>query len=199
MVSDFNLLKRILRYVKGSTSMGINITKDTDFMLRAYSDSDWGGCSSTKRSTGGYCTFLGSNLISWSSQKQPTVSRSSTEAEYRSLSETACEITWICILLRELGVPLPETPELYGYNLSSVHLTANPAYHKRSKHFELDYHFVRHMVQSKFLRVTHVSSKDQLADILTKLLPRLPLQQLNSKIGLSFGRSSCGGVYEINT
>lgn len=86
MVSDFNLLKRILRYVKGTTSMGISIIKETDFMLRAYSDSDWGGCSTTKQSTGGYCTFLGSNLISWSSQKQPTVSRSSTEAEYRSLS-----------------------------------------------------------------------------------------------------------------
>lgn len=71
MVSDFNLLRRIFRYLKVSTSMGISIIKDTDFKLRAYSDSDWGGCSTTKRSTGGYCTFLGSNLISWSSQKQP--------------------------------------------------------------------------------------------------------------------------------
>lgn len=91
-VSDFDLLKRILRYVRGTTDMGINFTKETDCVVRAYSDSDWGGCPSTHRSTRGFCTFLGSNLISWSSLKQPSVSRSSTEAEYRSLSQTATEL-----------------------------------------------------------------------------------------------------------
>ncbi|KFK30733.1 hypothetical protein AALP_AA6G020200 [Arabis alpina] len=143
---DFKLLKRILRYVKGTLTMGISFSKNTDFTLRAYSDSDWVGCTVTRRSTGGYCTFLGNNLISWSSKKQDTVARSSTEAEYRALSEAAMEITWLCIVMKELGIPLKHTPELYGDNLSSVYLTANPTYHKRTKHFELDFHYIRERV-----------------------------------------------------
>ena len=201
MVSDFNFLKRILRYVKGTTTMGISIIKDTDFKLRAYSDSDWGGCSTTKRSTGGYCTFLGSNLISWSSQKQSTVSQSSTEAEYRSQSETACEITWLCILLRELGVPLPEKPELYGDNLSSVHLTSNPAYHKRSKHFALHYHFVRERVALKALVVKHIPAHQQIADIFTKSLPTAAFQSLRFKLGVDVPPTPSlrGGISELSS
>ncbi|XP_013615307.1 PREDICTED: uncharacterized mitochondrial protein AtMg00810-like, partial [Brassica oleracea var. oleracea] len=118
-LSDFMLLKRILRYVKGMLTHGINLSKDTDFTLRAYNDSDWAGCHHTRRSTSGLCTYLGSNLISWSSKKQPTVSRSSTEAEYRALSETAAELSWMCSILREIGVPITVTPELYCDNLSS--------------------------------------------------------------------------------
>ncbi|KAG7603710.1 Reverse transcriptase RNA-dependent DNA polymerase [Arabidopsis thaliana x Arabidopsis arenosa] len=102
-LSDFHLLKRILRYVKGTTTMGISFNKDTDCKLRAYSDSDHAGCHSTRRSTGGFCTFLGNNLISWSSRKQPTVAKSSTEVEYRAMSETVSEITWIVNLLKDLS------------------------------------------------------------------------------------------------
>lgn len=164
--------------------MGINFTADTDFTLRAYSDSDWGGCSSTRRSTGGFCTFLGSNIISWASQKQPTVSCSSTEAEYRSLTETAKELSWICSVLRELGVPQPVTPELYCDNLSSVHLTANPAYHKRSKHFEIDYHYIRERVALGAVVVKHVPARLQLADIFTKSLPAQAFSSLRYKLGV---------------
>lgn len=141
--ADFSNLKRILRYVKSTASMGISFMAATDCTLRAYSDSDWAGCVPTRRSTGGFCTFLGQNLISWSSKKQPTVSRSTTEAEYRSLSETASELSWIGSVLRELGVDLPLTPELFGDNISSIYLTANQTFHKRTKHFETDYHYVR--------------------------------------------------------
>lgn len=86
-VSDFTLLKRILRYVKGSITMGISFSKDTDFTLRAQSENDWTCCKVTRRSIGGFCTFLGNNIISWSSKKQPTVSKSSIEAEYMYLSK----------------------------------------------------------------------------------------------------------------
>ncbi|KAL9857509.1 putative RNA-directed DNA polymerase [Arabidopsis thaliana] len=96
-VADFNLLKRIIRYIKRTVTMGISFNKDTDCTLRAYSDSDYGGCETTSRSTGGFYTFLGNNIISWQSQKQPTVAKSSTEAEYRALSEAASEITWLSI------------------------------------------------------------------------------------------------------
>jgi len=104
-MSDFLLLKRILLYIRGTTTMGISFNKDTDCQLRAYSVSDHAGCHGTRRSTGGFCTFLANNLISWSSRKQVSVAKSSTEAEYRSMSDTASKITWLVNLLRDLGVP----------------------------------------------------------------------------------------------
>lgn len=103
-LSDFNLLKRILRYVKGTITMGIFFKTDTDSQLRAYCDSDWAGCQDTRCSTGGFCTFLGSNMISWSAKKQDSVASSSTEAEYRTLSDTAAELEWIVGMLNSIGV-----------------------------------------------------------------------------------------------
>lgn len=94
-VSDFNMLKRILRYVKGTTEMGVSIKKDTDSTLICYSDSDWAGCHTTRRSTGGFCTFLGQNIISWSPRRHEIVSKSSTEAEYRTMSLAASEVVWL--------------------------------------------------------------------------------------------------------
>lgn len=119
-VSHYNLLKRILRYVKGTVTMGISFNKHSDFKITAHNNSDWGGCPSTSRSTGGLATYLSSNLISWSSKRQFTISKSSTEAEYRSLSETTSELTWLCQILKELGIPLPATPLLLCDNLSAV-------------------------------------------------------------------------------
>ncbi|KAG7589577.1 GAG-pre-integrase domain [Arabidopsis suecica] len=183
-VSDFHLLKRIIRYIKGTITMGISFNKDTDCTLRAYSDSDYAGCQTTSRSTGGFCTFLGNNIISWQSQKQPTVAKSSTEAEYRALSEAASEITWLCKILKELGIPLHQPPELYCDNLSSVYLTANPAFHKRSKHFANHYHYVREQVALGTLRVSHIPSHLQLADIFTKSLPLAAFTSLRFKLGV---------------
>lgn len=164
--------------------MGITFRKDTDCTLRAYSDSDFGGCKSTVRSTGGFCTFLGSNLISWSSQKQDSVSKSSTEAEYRAMSEAASEITWLCSFLKELGIPLHETPSLYCDNLSAVYLTANPAFHNRTKLFLRHYHYVRERVALGALIVKHIPSHHQIADIFTKSLPHGPFSSLRFKLGI---------------
>ena len=160
------------------------LAEDTDCTLRAYSDSDHGGCQETSRSTGGFCTFLGNNIISWQSQKQPTVAKSSTEAEYRSMSEAASKITWLCKILKELGIPLHQTPELYCDNLSVVYLTANPAFQKRSKHFANHFHYVREQVALGTLRVSHIPNYLQLADIFTKSLPLAPFASLRFKLGV---------------
>ncbi|XP_019095528.1 PREDICTED: uncharacterized protein LOC109130439 [Camelina sativa] len=183
-VADFQNLKRILRYVKGTITMGITFWRNTNFDLKTYSDSDYANCKEGRRSVGGYCTYLGRNLISWSSRKQPTVSKSSIEAEYMSLSETASEIKWISSVLRELNVPLPQTPELYCDNLSAVYLTANLAYHKRTKHFDVDYHYVREHVVLKTLVVTHIPGEQQIVDIFTKSLPIGTFEFLRSKLGV---------------
>jgi len=183
-VSDFNLLKRILRYIKGTVKMGIRYNTHSPSVLSAYSDSDYANCKDTRRSLGGYCTFMGQNIISWSSKKQPTVSRSSTEAEYRSLSEAASEIKWMSSILREIGVALPDTPELFCDNLSAVYLTANPAFHARTKHFDVDHHYVRERVALKTLVVRHIPGYQQLADIFTKSLPFDSFARLRFKLGV---------------
>lgn len=119
-LSDFHLLKIILRYLKGTVQMGVYLTSESDSVLRAYCDSDHAGCEETRRSTGGLCTFLGSNIISWSAKRQPTVSRSSTEAEYRALSDTAAELTWLTSLLSEIGFKQMQPAEVYCDNLLQI-------------------------------------------------------------------------------
>lgn len=182
--SDFHLLKRVLRYLRGTSTMGLHLYKNNPLTIVAYSDSDWAGCKDTRRSTGGFCAMLGSNIISWSAKRQPTVSRSSTEAEYRALATTASELTWISFVLRDLGVSQSKSALLRCDNLSAVHLSANHVFHNRSKHIETDYHYVRERVALGVLEIQHVPAASQLADIFTKSLPRHAFQRLRHKLNI---------------
>ena len=134
--------------------------------------------------------YLGRNPVSWSSKKQNTIARSSTEAEYRTVASTAAELNWVCFILTDLGVQLKTIPVIYCDNVGATQLCSNPIFHSRMKHVAIDFHFIRDQVQSGSLRVAHVSSKDQLADALTKPLPRSTFQTLKYKIGLSSRGSS---------
>lgn len=182
--SDFALLKRTLRYLKGTVKMGLYLTSDSDSTLRAYSDSDWAGCRKTRRSTRGFCTFLGSNIIFWSAQRQPTVSRSSSEAEYRALSDTVAELTWISSLLRDFGLPQENHAELYCDNLSDVHISANPVLHTKTKHFVTHFHYAREKVALGTLVIKHVLAALKLADIFTKSLSKASFLSLRFKLGV---------------
>jgi hypothetical protein len=141
----------------------------------------------------GYCVFLCKNLISWISKKQPTVSRSSTESEYKALANASTELIWIQSLLRELRVSLPRAPLLYCDNIGATYLTSNPIYHARTKHIEIDYHFVRDQVADKYLEVKFISGKDQLADVLTKALPSSRFLQLSFNLNVRLSTSSLRG------
>jgi histone deacetylase 1/2 len=129
--------------------------------------------------------LAGTATHAWSSKKQKGVARSSTEAEYRAVANTTSEIRWVCSLLTELGITLPKMPVIYCDNVGATYLSANPVFHSRMKHLALDYHFIRDNVSAGALRVSHISTHDQLADALTKPLPRQHFLQFSSKIGVS--------------
>ncbi|CAN6719239.1 unnamed protein product [Malus baccata var. baccata] len=114
--------------------------------LTAFSDADWAGFVFDRRSTSGYCVYIGSNLISWSAKKQHTIARSSTEDEYRSLAHTSAEITWICKIFNDIAFPLSKVPVLWCDNISAISLASNPVFHARTKHMKIDYHYIRELV-----------------------------------------------------
>ncbi|XP_027174543.1 uncharacterized protein LOC113774176 [Coffea eugenioides] len=134
---------RIVRYLKGSPGQGILLKAACNLELKAYCDSDWGGCPLTRRSLTGYFIFLGNSPISWKTKKQHTVSRSSAEAEYRSLAATVCELKWLKGLLLSLGVHHDQSARVFCDSQAAMHIAANPVFHERTKHIEVDCHFVR--------------------------------------------------------
>ena len=193
-VAHLKLVRRILRYVKGTINTGLHFTSHTTLDLCAFSDADWAGCPTTRRSTTGYCTFLGKNLVSWCAKKQHTISRSSTEAEYRAMANTAAELTWLSFLLADLRIPLASPPLLYCDNLSALHMTINPVFHARSKHIELDYHFVRERVALGLLVTHHIPSTEQVADLFTKPMSKSALAYFRAKLCLQPRHSLREGI-----
>jgi hypothetical protein len=119
-------MKRILRYLQGTLDLGLHLHRTTPTDLLIYTDADWARCPNTRKSTSGYAVFLGDNLISWSSKRQPTVSRSSAEAEYRAVANGVAEACWLRQLLHELHHPLRRASVVYCDNVSAVYLSSNP-------------------------------------------------------------------------
>lgn len=173
-------------------------SKSTTHPLTTYSDVDWAGNHDDRKSTLAYITFLGSNPISWSSKKQRAVARSSTEAEYRALANVAAETMWLLSLFKELGLSVKAPPSLLCDNLGATHLSFNPVQHSRMKHIQIDLHFVRDLVQRNLLKVCHVHTQDQLADLMTKALSKQRTKTLRNKISLADGSPILQGRIKEN-
>ncbi|GKF67553.1 ribonuclease H-like domain-containing protein [Tanacetum coccineum] len=180
----FLALKRILRYVRGTLDYRLQLFSSSTTDVVAYSDADWAGCSTTRCSTSGYCVFLGNNLLSWSSKRQPTLSRSSAEAEYRGVANAVAETCWLPNLLRELYTPLSSATLVYCDNVSVVYLSCNPVQQEVTKHIEIDIHFVRNLIAVGQVRVLHVPSRYQFADIFTKGLPSALFEEFRSSLSV---------------
>ena len=159
--------KCILRYLKGTLHYGLAFTPGFP-SFSAYYDADWAGDPVDCRSIFGIVVFFGNCPITWSAKKQSTISRSSTEAKYRALASIAAELFWIRMLLRDLGIFLSNPPLLWCDNVSALAIASNPVFHARTKHIEVDYHFVCEKVLRKDLLVKFISSNDKLVDIFTK-------------------------------
>ncbi|GKD21765.1 ribonuclease H-like domain-containing protein [Tanacetum coccineum] len=177
-------LKRIHRYVCGTLDHGLQVHASSMTQLVAYTDVDWECCLVTRRSTSGYYVFLGDNLLSWSAKRHVTLSRSSAEAEYRGVANVVAETAWISNLLRELHTHLFTATLVYCDNVSAVYLSTNLVQHQRTKHIEIDIHFVRDYVASGQVRVFHVPSKFNYAYIFTKGLPTALFLDFHSSLNV---------------
>ena len=175
--SHWEVVKRVFRYLKGTCDLGIMYTRDKVFDLMAYSDSDYAGDLESRRSTSGNLFILSNGPVSWLSQRQPSVTLSTTEAEYVAACMAARETVWLRRLLSDIGHPCACRTMIYMDNQSALKLVKNPEFHKRSKHIDVQCHFIREKYQSGELNVTYVSSQKQLADCFTKALskPRFEL------------------------
>ena len=178
------VVRRIIRYLKGTSSRGLFFSAGSSLQLAGYSDADWAGCPNTRRSITGWCMFLGSSLISWKSKKQDRVSKSSTESEYRAMSAACSEITWLRGLLAELSFPQSNPTSLHADNTSAIQIATNPVYHERTKHIEVDCHYIREAVDTQLLSFPHVPTTLQVADLFTKSHTRHRHQFLVGKLML---------------
>ncbi|GKE49503.1 retrovirus-related pol polyprotein from transposon TNT 1-94 [Tanacetum coccineum] len=145
--THYDALIRVLRYIKLCPGQGLFFPINNPLKLTTYCDSDWASCATTIRSVSGYAIFLGHSLISWQSKKQIVVSRSSTEAEYRALADSTCEISWLKCLLQDLNVIVPTPSLVICDNASIIALAKNPIHHARAKHIEIDCHFVKDKIK----------------------------------------------------
>ncbi|KAK3025978.1 hypothetical protein RJ639_040952 [Escallonia herrerae] len=183
-VKHWAALEQILCYLKGAPGLGLLYSNHGHSYIECFSDADWAGSKLDRKSTTGYCVFVGGNLVSWKSKKQSVVSRSSAESEYRAMAQSTCEVMWICHLLEEISLKPPLPAKLWCDNQAARHIASNPVYHERTKHIEVDCHFIREKIQENLISTSYVKTGEQLGDILTKSLNGTRVEYLCNKLGM---------------
>ena len=197
--THWQALKRVFRYVQGSKTHGIEFQSEDQKGLEGYSDADWAGDVDTRRSTSGYAFMMNGGCISWRSKKQRTVALSSTEAEYMALTEAVQEAIWLKAFLCELGeMSINEAVKIHEDNQGSIALAKNPECHKRTKHIDIRYHFVREKVEDGQVLLQYCSTKDMKADLMTKPISAVQFEGLRDKLGIKppSAAESSGSVEE---
>jgi hypothetical protein len=175
---------RIIRYLKYAPSRGLMFYKNNHLNVEGYTDADWAGSLSDRRSTSGYFTFVGGNLVTWRSKKQKVVALSSAEAEFRGMSKGLCELLWLKRLLTEIGFEPKTEMKLFCDNKAAIEISHNPVQHDRTKHIEVDRHFIKQNLEGKIIKFPFVRSEDQLADMLTKAVSSKVFHSSLDKLGI---------------
>ena len=179
-----NAVIRILRYLKSSPGKGLMFSKNNRLDVEGYTDADWAGSILDRKSTSGYFTFVGGNLVTWRSKKQKVVARSSAEAEFRGMAKGLCELLWLRRLLMEISYGPNMEMNLFCDNKAAIDISQNPIQHDRTKHVEIDRHFIKQNLEEKIIRFVFVKSENQLADILTKAVSSRIFHDSLDKLGI---------------
>ncbi|KAK2417316.1 putative mitochondrial protein [Trifolium repens] len=182
-VSHLTQVKRILKYVNGTSDYGIMYSHCESSTLYGYCDADWAGSADDRKSTSGGCFFLGANLISWFSKKQNCVALSTAEAEYVAAGSCCSQLVWMKQMLKEYDVE-QNALTLYCDNMSAINISKNPVQHSKTKHIDIRHHYIRDLVESKIIVLEHVGTKEQIADIFTKALDAVQFEKLRGKLGI---------------
>lgn len=179
-------MKRIYRYIGATQDWGLLYSRKADkaLTLVAFSDADWAGDSDSRRSVSSYVTILARAAIGWSSKLQTTIALSSTEAEFKSMTEACKEIAWTVGALAELGFPQQLPVTLFCDNQSAIALTMNPRFHARSKHIEVQHHYVREVAAQGMVQVVYCPTESMTADVLTKALGKIKHYEHSAAMGL---------------
>ena len=183
-IQHMEAVMRIIRYLKGTSNRGVLFENNGNLDLMAYTDAGWAGDKDSRKSTSGYFTLVGGNLVTWRSKKQNVVALSSAEAEFRGIAKGVTEILWLRKLLCELGFPPKGACRLICDNQASVSISNNPVLHDRTKHVEVDRHFMKEKLENQIISLPLVRSKDQLADILTKAVTAEAFEETLCKLGI---------------
>ena len=171
------------KYLEGTQDLGLWYSKSSSFNLTPYSDSDFARCRLSRRSTSGTCHLLGENLVSWSSRKQNSVALSSTEAEYITVGSCYAQSLWIKYQLEDYGIKLDKMPIMCD-NKSAICLSKNSVLHSRTKHIDIQYHFIKEHVLNGDIMLDYICTEEKLADIFTKRLVEERFSYLRRELGI---------------
>ena len=177
-------VKRIFRYLKGTANHGLWYPTSNSLDLYAFTDADWDGFIDDRKSTSGAAFFLGGCLVSWSSKKQSSVSLSTAEAEYIAAARCCTQILWMKQMLKDMHIQNDDPIPIFCDNTSAISISKNPVMHSKTKHIPIKYHFLREQVLSKVIKLEYVGTKDQIADIFTKPLPKSQFEMLRAHLGV---------------
>ncbi|CAL2267031.1 unnamed protein product [Prunus armeniaca] len=186
--------KRVLRYIQGTIDFGIVFEKGKETTLIGYCDSDWAGSEDDMRSTSGYAFTLGSGVFSWASIKQNTVALSTAEAEYVSAAEATSQAKWLRFVLEDFGEEQIEGTQIMCDNTSAIAMAKNPVFHQKSRHINRKFHFIQEAIQAKEIELVYCRTEEQIADILTKALPKDRFAYLRELLGVKSAKGLEGNV-----
>jgi hypothetical protein len=176
-------VKRIFRYLQGTLELGLWYPKDKDFNLTAYTDVDWESSIDDRKSTNGGAFFLGKSLVAWSRKKQTSTSLSIAEAEYIVVA-SCCTQVWMKQTLEDLQIKFNDPITINCENISAISISNNPVMHLKTKHIPIKYHFLRDRVTQKIVKIEYLDTKEQIANIFTKPLPRSTFENIRQKLGV---------------